>query len=389
MFALLTKLFIKDSENVSDPAVRSAYGRLCGFLGIFLNLILFAGKFFAGMISGSVAITADAFNNLSDAGSSVITLLGFAIAGRTPDPDHPFGHGRVEYLTGLVISALILLMAFELGKSSVEKIIRPEATETSLLTVIILLASIAVKFYMSMYNRSVGKKISSSAMLATATDSLSDSVSTAVVLASSLLTLIFGINIDGFAGLAVAVFICFAGISAMKETLSPLLGKAPEKEFVDEIRDIVMAHPEIRGIHDLIVHDYGPGRTYISLHAEVDGRGDLFELHDVIDNAEFELRSKLGCLATIHLDPIDLQNEDLHLLREAVACEVRELIAPEVTIHDFRMVPGPTHTNVIFDAVLPAGFKMSDEEAAAAIRQSVSEKHPSYFAVVNIDRSYI
>lgn len=389
MFALLTKIFIKDPENVSDPGVRSAYGRLCGFLGIFLNLILFAGKFFAGLISGSVAITADAFNNLSDAGSSVITLLGFAIAGRMPDPDHPFGHGRVEYLTGLIISALILLMAFELGKSSVEKIISPEATETSLLTIIILLASIAVKFYMSMYNRSVGKKIGSAAMLATATDSLSDSVSTAVVLVSSLLTLIFGINIDGFAGLAVAVFICFAGISAMKETIRPLLGQAPDREFVEEIHDIVLAHPEICGIHDLIVHDYGPGRQFISLHAEVDGYGDLFELHDVIDNAEVELRLKLGCLAIIHLDPIDSKNEELSRLREAVSAEVRELISPEVTIHDFRMVPGPTHTNLIFDAVLPAGYKMSDEEAAAAIRTAVSEKHTNCFAVVNIDRSFV
>ena len=390
MLKLLTKIFIKNPENVTDPSVRSAYGSLCGFYGIFLNVLLFAGKYFAGALSGSVAIMSDAFNNLSDAGSSIISLLGFKLASRKPDPDHPFGHGRIEYLAGLALSVMIIVMGVELAKSSIEKIINPTPVESGLLPALILVASILVKFYMSMYNRKIGKKINSATMQATATDSLSDSVSTAVVLISMLISRFFGINIDGWAGLAVAAFICFSGFSAIRETIAPLLGQAPDEEFVKGIEETVMAHPEICGIHDLIVHDYGPGRMFISLHAEVDGHGDLFELHDVIDNAELELRNKYGCLATIHLDPIDSANPELNALRDAVGSEVREALGNDsVTIHDFRMVPGQTHTNLIFDAVLPQDFKMTDEEAAKVIQKMVPEKHPKHFAVVNIDRSYI
>ncbi|MGM9588106.1 MAG: cation diffusion facilitator family transporter, partial [Candidatus Limivicinus sp.] len=272
MIKLLTKLFIKDHENVTNAAVRRAYGTMCSLYGIFLNLLLFAGKYFAGVISGSVAITADAFNNLSDAGSSIITLLGFAIAGKKPDPDHPFGHGRAEYLAGLVLSAVIILMGFELVKSSFEKILHPEPISSGLLPAIILVCSILVKFYMCLYNRSVGKKINSAAMQATATDSLSDSVATTVVLISMGVSYFFHVNIDGYAGLLVAVFILYAGFNAAKDTVSPLLGQAPDPEFVQQVADIVTAHPEVVGIHDLVVHDYGPGRVMVSLHAEV--RGD-------------------------------------------------------------------------------------------------------------------
>lgn len=390
MLQLLTKLFIRDPENVTDQRVRNAYGTLCGAFGIFLNVLLFAGKYAAGVLSGSVAISADAFNNLSDAGSSAISLLGIRLASRRPDPDHPFGHGRMEYLTGLVISALILLMGFELGKSSVEKILHPTPVDSGLLPMLILLASIGVKVYMSMYNRSVGKKINSSAMLATATDSLSDSVSTAVVLVSMLLARFFGWNIDGWAGLAVAVFICFAGISSIRETVAPLLGSAPDREFVEGIEQTVRAHKEILGIHDLIVHDYGPGRTFISLHAEVDGHEDVFMLHDIIDQAEQELTQRFGCLATIHLDPIDPQNEELAGLQEELLRDVRSCIGIEtVMIHDLRIVPGETHTNVIFDTVLPADCRLTDQEAAARIRSSVLKEHKGYFAVVSIDRSFV
>lgn len=390
MLKLLIKFFVKDSENVTDPQVRSAYGTLCGFYGIFLNILLFAGKYIAGTISSSVAIVADAFNNLSDAGSSVISLLGFRLASRKPDPDHPFGHGRVEYLTGLVIAALILLTGFELGKSSLEKILHPTPVESGLLPIIILIVSIAVKFYMSIYNRSIGKKINSSAMTATATDSLSDSISTAVVLIAILVARIFGVNIDGWAGLAVAVFIFFAGISALKETIAPLLGQAPEKEFIQNVEKTVMSHPEILGIHDLIVHDYGPGRKFISLHAEVNGHENVFDLHDVIDNAEQELRQKFGCLTTIHLDPIDSENEELKSLAEEILRDIHTALGSEdILIHDLRMVPGNTHTNVIFDALLPSDFRISDEEAAKKIRESVLKDHPGYFAVVNIDRAYV
>ena len=389
MFKLLTNIFIKDKDNTSSPAVRSAYGKLCSIYGIFLNILLFAGKYFAGVISGSVAITADAFNNLSDAGSSIITLLGFQLASKKPDADHPFGHGRYEYLAGLILSALILLMGIELGKTSIDKIIHPVAIEPGILSAAILVASILVKFYMSTYNKRVGKLISSPAMAATAADSLSDTISTAVVLVAMLISAVFGINIDGFAGLAVSIFIIIAGIGALKDTISPLLGQAPEKEFVEDIEKTVLAHSEVSGIHDLIVNDYGPGRRIISLHAEVDGYGDFFDIHDVIDNIESELKDKFGCSVTIHLDPVDTKNERLSILRQEVSDEVKELLGSDVTIHDFRMVPGDSHTNLIFDAVLPAEYKMSDEEAAKEIRKLVSEKHEKCFAVVNIDRAFV
>ena len=388
MIKLLTKLFIKDHENVTNAAVRRAYGTMCSLYGIFLNLLLFAGKYFAGLISGSVAITADAFNNLSDAGSSIITLLGFAIAGKKPDPDHPFGHGRAEYLAGLVLSGVIILMGFELVKSSFEKILHPEPISSGLLPAIILVCSILVKFYMCLYNRSVGKKINSAAMQATATDSLSDSVATTVVLISMGVSYFFHVNIDGYAGLLVAVFILYAGFNAAKDTVSPLLGQAPDPEFVQQVADIVTAHPEVVGIHDLVVHDYGPGRVMVSLHAEVRGDGNIFDLHDAIDTAETELKEQLGCIATIHMDPIEADNTEVSQMRAAVAEKLKEL-DDVISIHDFRMVPGPTHTNLIFDAVVPADYKKSDEELAASIRQQIHQTWPDRYAVVSIDHSYI
>ena len=388
MIKLLTKLFIKDHENVANAAVRRAYGTMCGLYGIFLNLLLFAGKYFAGVVSGSVAITADAFNNLSDAGSSIITLLGFAIAGKKPDLDHPFGHGRAEYLAGLALSAVIILMGFELAKSSFDKILHPEPINTGLLPALILVCSILVKFYMCLYNRSVGKKINSAAMQATAVDSLSDSVATAVVLLSMGISYFFHVNIDGYAGLLVAVFILYAGFNAAKDTVSPLLGQAPDPEFVQQVADIVTAHPEVVGMHDLVVHDYGPGRVMVSLHAEVRGDGNIFALHDAIDTAENELKDRLGCIATIHMDPIEADNSEVSQMRTAVLAKVKEL-DHVISIHDFRMVPGPTHTNLIFDAVVPADYPESDEELAANIRQQIHQAWPDRYAVVTIDHSYI
>ena len=388
MIKLLTKLFIKDHENVTNAAVRRAYGTMCSLYGIFLNLLLFAGKYIAGLISGSVAITADAFNNLSDAGSSIITLLGFAIAGKKPDLDHPFGHGRAEYLAGLALSAVIILMGFELAKSSFDKILHPDPINTGLLPALILVCSILVKFYMCLYNRSVGKKIHSAAMQATATDSLSDSVATAVVLLSMGISYFFHVNIDGYAGLLVAVFIVYAGFNAAKDTVSPLLGQAPDPEFVQQVADIVTAHPEVVGIHDLVVHDYGPGRVMVSLHAEVRGDGNIFALHDAIDTAENELKDRLGCIATIHMDPIEADNSEVSQMRTAVLAKVKEL-DHVISIHDFRMVPGPTHTNLIFDAVVPADYPESDEELAANIRQQIHQAWPDRYAVVTIDHSYI
>ena len=388
MVTLLSRLFIKNSGNLKEPSVRRAYGTLCGTVGIILNLILFALKYFAGTLSGSISITADAFNNLSDAGSSVITLFGFALAGKKPDPGHPFGHGRIEYIAGLAVSAVIIFMGLELGKSSIEKILAPQPVQTGWLTAAILLVSIAVKLYMAMYNRSVGKKIASAAMEATAADSISDTVSTAVVLLCMVFTRFTGVNIDAYAGLAVAAFIIFTGIGAARDTLSPLLGQAPDPEFVRSIEDIVMSHPEVIGMHDLIVHDYGPGRVIISLHAEVDGHGDIFELHDAIDNLERELRRRLGCLATVHMDPIDTRSAEVTRLHDEISGIAREVL-PDISIHDLRTVPGKTHTNIIFDAVVPFGAGITDEKAAAEIKKRVEERMPGYYAIVNIDKSYL
>ncbi len=385
MISILSKIFIRGKEG---SAKRKAYGTLCSIVGILLNVFLFAGKYFAGIISGSVAITADAFNNLSDAGSSFITLVGFLFAGKKPDPDHPFGHGRFEYISGFVVSIAILLMGFELLRSSVDKIIHPKPVDTSTLTMVILLVSIAVKLYMAFYNRSVGRKIGSAAMEATAIDSLSDSVATTVVLLAMLVMRFAGINIDGVCGVLVAVFILYAGIRAAKETLDPLMGLAPDKEFVEQVEQIVMSHDLVKGIHDLVVHDYGPGRRMISLHAEVPGDHDIFEIHDLIDRIERELDEKLVCEAVIHMDPIETDNEEVARMRDLVAGQVK-LIDDRMTIHDFRMVTGNTHTNLIFDAVAPYDLKMSTEQVKNKIEELVQDLEGNYYAVVHIDQSYI
>ena len=388
MISLLARLFIKNRRDYENPEVRRAYGTLCGGFGIFLNVLLFIGKYFAGTLSGSIAIVADSFNNLSDAGSSLITLLGFRLAGKKPDPGHPYGHGRIEYISGFVVSFLILLMGFELAKSSLEKILTPEPVQAGWLPAAILAASICVKVYMFLYNRAVGKKIASSAMAATATDSLSDSIATAVVALSMLIAHFFHVNIDGWAGMLVACFILYAGFNAAKDTLAPLLGQAPDPDFVQRVTDIVMAHPEVINIHDLVVHDYGPGRKMVTLHTEVDGKGDFFALHDAIDNIERELTALCGCHATIHMDPIERDNAEVLAMRDKVAELVRR-IDPAITIHDFRVVPGPTHTNVIFDAVVPPGLPMTEEAVAERIRLLVADAYPDHYAVVDIDQSYV
>lgn len=388
MVTLLARLCIKDYRNTENPSVRGAYGILCSIVGIVLNLLLFAGKYLAGSLSGSLAIMADAFNNLSDAASSFVTLIGFRFAGRGPDTDHPFGHGRYEYISGLVVSFLILLMGIELGQSSIEKILHPEAMEGGWLTVLILLVSIAVKFYMHRYNRKIGEKIDSAAMKATAMDSLSDSIATAVVLICTVIYLATDVNLDGWGGGLVALFIIYTGITSIRDTLSPLLGQAPDPEYVQKIETIVKAHPEILGIHDLVVHDYGPGHRLISLHGEVSGDGDIYVLHDVIDRIEQELHDKLGCEAVIHMDPIAANDEHVNAMRE----KVEELLAQwdsRISLHDFRMVEGPTHTNLIFDAVVPQDLAATEEEAQKKIAQLIAQLGEQYRAVVKIDRFYV
>ena len=386
MISLLARLFLKP-DGKSEAETRKAYGVLCGAVGIALNVLLFAGKFFAGTLSGSIAITADAFNNLSDAGSSFVTLLGFQLAGQKPDIHHPFGHGRIEYLSGLAVSMLILLMGFELGKSSLEKILSPSPVESGPVVLAILCASIAVKLYMAAYNRRLGKQLNSPAMLATASDALGDCVSTAAVLIATLVGQYTGLMIDGWCGMAVAVFILFSGFNAAKDTIDPLLGTPPSREFVAEIESLVMSHPAIIGIHDLVVHDYGPGRVMISLHAEVSSADDLLHIHDEIDNVEKELRTSLGCEAVIHMDPVVVDDGITSETRQKVAALVH-CIDDAISIHDFRMVAGPTHTNVIFDAVVPFNFRLSDAEVEEKIKTVVRTLDGNYFAVVNVEKSY-
>ena len=388
MISVLAGVFIKNKEDVKNPQVRQKYGMLCGIVGIFFNIFLFAGKFLAGTISKSISITADAFNNLSDAGSSLITLIGFRMSGAEPDVDHPFGHGRIEYVSGLIVSGAILIMAFELVKSSVEKIIHPEPVEFSILAVAILVVSICVKLYMAYYNRSISKKIESAAMGATAVDSLSDSCATTVVLIATIVGKITGLQIDGWCGVLVGIFIFCAGISAAKDTLNPLLGQPPEEEFVAQIEELVLRHPEIIGVHDLIVHDYGPGRMMISLHAEVPAEGDILKLHDVVDNIEHELRRELKCEAVIHMDPVVTGDEQVDHLKEEMQ-KLLSCIDEKISMHDFRVVMGPSHTNLIFDILLPYEYSMTDEQVVAYLKEKIAEIDPTYQAVIDVDKAYV
>ncbi|WP_455617913.1 cation diffusion facilitator family transporter [Eisenbergiella sp.] len=387
MVQLLARLFIKNYEQTDSPSVRQSYGVLCGGVGIGFNILLFIGKFLAGLISNSIAITADAFNNLSDAGSSLITLIGFKMAGQKPDTEHPFGHGRIEYLAGLLVSLLILLMGVELVKSSVAKILHPEATDCTPVVAAILIASILVKLYMYLYNRSTGRKIDSAAMMATATDSFSDMLSTSVVLIATLIGKFTGLQIDGWCGLLVGIFILYAGLCAAKDTISPLLGQPPQKEFVERIETIVQSYPQVLGIHDLIVHDYGPGRVMISLHAEVPASGDMLHLHDTIDNIERELHRELHCDAVIHMDPVMNDDEETQALKKQVTSCLHEL-DETLNLHDFRIVKGPTHTNIIFDILVPFKFPLSDAEISRFMEEKIHGISASYYAVINIDNDY-
>lgn len=383
----LVRLFIKDCDNVTDPAVRERYGILSGAVGIVLNLLLSAGKLFAGLMTGSISITADAFNNLSDAGSSVVTLVGFKLAGQKADDGHPFGHGRMEYLAGLLVSLMILLVGVELGRSSIGKILRPEAVDFSLVSTGILAASILVKLWMGQFNRGLGRKIGSAAMAATAADSLSDAVATAAVLAGTLVNRFAHVNIDGWVGLAVAVFILRSGWGAAKDTINPLLGESPDPELVKQLRELVLSHPQVVGMHDLIIHDYGPGRRMLSLHAEVPADCDIMRVHDLIDHIERELGRKYAVEAVIHMDPVlvgDPRTDQLRALTE----EKVKGIDPSITIHDFRITSGPLHTNLIFDAVVPYACPLDESQLRKEIAKRLKEVDENYYAVVNIDRPY-
>ncbi|MEG1858221.1 MAG: cation diffusion facilitator family transporter, partial [Pseudoflavonifractor sp.] len=363
------------------------YGALSGIIGIFLNMMISMGKFFGGLVTGSIAITADAFNNLSDAGSSVVTLVGFHMAGKRADDDHPFGHGRIEYLSGLVVAVAILFVGLELGKSSVEKILRPEAIAFSPAALAVLGASIAVKLWMCYFNKGLAKRIGSAAMSATAIDSLSDVVTTSAVLLGTLAGHFFQVKIDGWVGIVVAIFILKSGWGAARDTLNPILGQTPDPDLVRSIQTTVLSHKEIQGIHDLIIHDYGPGRSMMSLHAEVPMNADIMEMHDVIDAIERELKTTFRIEASIHMDPIATGDETVNRTHAMIAELVRG-IDGDMTIHDFRMTNGPHHRNLIFDVVVPYHVKLTDDEVRARIETAAKEIDPAYFVVVEIDRAY-
>ncbi len=383
MLRLLIKIFIKEE----GPASREKYGILCGVYGIFLNIFLFAAKYIIGSISGAISIVADAFNNLSDAASSVVSVVGIRLSNQEPDLKHPYGHGRIEYLAGLAVSAVIVVVGYNLVLESLKKVFHPADVEFSPALVAVLVISIAVKFYMSVYNRSIGRKIDSPPLIATSIDSLSDCIATGAVLVSAVVSHFTGIKLDGFAGILVGIFIIIAGIKAAKETISPLLGQAPSREFIKRVEEIVRSSPVVVGMHDLIVHDYGPGRVMISLHAEVPGDGDIFAIHDEIDVLEFKLHQELNCHAVIHMDPVEVGNPMVDALKTMVKETVSSVI-PGATIHDFRVSAGPTHKNLIFDVLVPFSLKMTEEEIKENIQKAVSEKDPACFTVITVDRDY-
>lgn len=388
MITFMASLFIKDSKNYKEPSVRQAYGVLSGAVGIGLNILLFFGKWLAGTISGSIAIIADAFNNLSDAGSSIITLIGFRLSGQEPDPEHPFGHGRMEYISGLLVSVAILVMGLELIWSSIGKLRSPEPIESSALVFGILIASILVKLYMFFYNHSLSKKIESAAMKATSVDSLSDTVATTLVLIATLISKYMGLLLDGWFGILVGLFILYTGGSTLKETIDLLLGQPPKQEFINEVKEIVLGHSMVHGVHDLIVHDYGPGRVMISLHAEVDVNGDIQDIHEQIDHIEHELQEKLHCSATIHMDPIVTDDKEVLAMKAKVE-EMVHFLDESFSMHDFRMVKGSTRTNLIFDVEVPRKTSYTDNEIVNWLKERIHELPGSkYFAVIQIDHEY-
>ncbi len=387
MTEFLLRRFVRDYQDTQDPQVRERYGTLSGVVGILLNLALSLGKLLAGILTASVSVTADAFNNLSDAASSLVTLVGFRLAGQKADDHHPYGHGRMEYLAGLAVSVAILLVGVELAKSAIGKILRPEAVTFSWLSVGILAASILVKLWMYRFNKGLSRRISSAAMAATAADSLSDCVATAAVLLGLLVGHFLHLSIDGWVGVLVAAFVLRAGWESVKDTVDPLLGQAPDPELVEGIRRTVLAHPEIAGIHDLMVHDYGPGHVMASLHAEVSMDADMAETHDVIDNVERELAAKYHIMATIHMDPIVTNDGHINAVREELLAMARSL-HPDMTLHDFRMTEGPSHVNLIFDLVVPRDCPLSDDEVRREMARLAAQRDPRYLTVIQVDHAY-
>ncbi len=387
MVSLLIKILVNDHDNIGDDRVRRGYGVVCGTVGIILNIVLCCIKVFAGMLSGSIAVISDAINNLTDAGSSVVNVVGFKMAGRKPDTEHPFGHGRIEYVSGLIISILIIVLGVELGKTSVTRIIDPRDIITSRTVFIVMEISIAVKIYMYIYNKKIGRKISSVSLQAASIDSFTDAIATTAVLISIVIFEFSGVVTDGWCGLIVSVFIIYSGITQVKATVDPLLGLKPDPEYVRIIEQFVLAQRNVLGMHDLVIHNYGPGRSMISLHVEVPATGSLVEMHDMVDNIERKLKEVLNCECVIHMDPMVIDNSITTRMRDFVRVIVAN-VDPQLRINDFRMVQGTTHMNLIFDLVVPHDFKYTDDEVVDIVRQKIRQLPGDHYAVINVEKPY-
>lgn len=383
----LIRTFIKDYKNTEDRKIRMVYGKFSSWVGILCNILLFTGKFIAGSVSGSVSITADAVNNLSDASSSIISLFGFKLSSRPADEEHPFGHGRYEYLSALMVSVLIMVIGIELFKSSFDKILHPSDVEFHLLIAVILIASIGVKLWMAVFNKKIGKIIRSQTLIATAADSRNDVISTTAVLAASVISYFSSLNLDGIMGLAVAVFILYSGFGLIQDTLDPLLGKAPEPELVENIQKTILSYPGVLGTHDLIIHDYGPGRQFASVHVEMAAEENVLKCHDIIDNMEQDFKKDFNLHMIIHYDPVITNDPMVKDLRHWLSEEVR-IIDPKLSIHDLRIVPGTTHTNVIFDCVVPHTLHKNVSDITKRISKLVTDKYPTYNCVITVDDSF-
>ncbi len=384
MTKLLLRLFVKNHENTDNPGVRAAYGTLAGVVGILCNLLLFAGKLTVGLLSGAVSVTADAVNNLTDASSSVVTLLGFKLAERPADDEHPYGHARMEYLSALAVSALILVIGVELAKGAWDKILHPSVVSLSAPTVLVLLGSVAGKLWMSLFCRNLGKRIQSKALLATSTDSRNDVISTLAVLGSLLLSHFFGWQLDGYIGMLVALFIIWSGCSLAKETISPLLGEQANEELANGLRELILSHDKVLGMHDLMVHDYGPGQCFASVHVEMSAREDPLLCHDILDDIERHALESMRVHLVVHYDPVVTDDGELNRMKSLVE-ETLGQLDPSLKLHDFRMVRGVKHTNLIFDLVVPFDLKGKEGEFKRRIDEAVQFEDQTYYTVITFE----
>lgn len=388
MTNFIIKMFIKDYENVNDPKVRESYGVTSSIVGLIANILLSVGKIVTGFLFNSISVMADGVNNVSDAASSVITLIGFKISGKPADKDHPFGHARVEYLTGLILGIAVLLVGVELIKSSFDKIMNPSRTTFSLAMVIVLVLSILIKLWLSLFYNKLGSKIASSTIIASSTDSRNDVISTAVVLISLFISRATGFEIDGYVGALVAIFILYSGFEILKDILNPLLGEMPDEDFVKSIEDKILTYDGILNIHDLVVHNYGPNRYFATVHAEVDAKEDIMKAHDLIDNIERDFARELNINLVIHLDPIITDDKEINALKSMTEEKIKS-IDERLTIHDFRVVKGETHTNLIFDVLVPVDCDMKSQDLVSLIEKEIQSENETYFAVITVDKNYV